>query len=384
MERQDGKTALVTGSTDGVGRVVAKTLSARGVRVLVHGRDASGASASSPRSRRPAVPRVPRRGSVRARRGAATCRRGAAGDRPARPSRQQRRHRLRRCAGRAADQRRWLRIAVRRELPRRLPAHRSAPAADQAKCARPHRQRLLARPAGHRLCRRDVDPRLQRLARLLPEQARADHVHDRSRATSSTGSGVTVNALHPATYMDTTMVRQSGVTPISSVEEGAQAILKLATSPELDGRSGLFFSGQREARADPQAYDAEARQRLKAASVKLVSPPPTEATSAARSSTLKFSAVSRPRRLPRGRLAATFRHLPLRRSCPSSGKKEPRLNVGAKSSSELVDHAPGGGPLRERGSTIPLRRQVRGNCSKSDGNIWHRRCDCRPTVMSVK
>jgi NAD(P)-dependent dehydrogenase (short-subunit alcohol dehydrogenase family) len=27
------------------------------------------------------------------------------------------------------------------------------------------------------------------------------------------GSGVTVNALHPATYMNTTMVRQSGVIP---------------------------------------------------------------------------------------------------------------------------------------------------------------------------
>jgi NAD(P)-dependent dehydrogenase (short-subunit alcohol dehydrogenase family) len=82
------------------------------------------------------------------------------------------------------------------------------------------------------------------------------------------GSGVTVNALHPATYMDTTMVRQSGVTPISSVEEGAEAILKLATSPGLDGRSGLFFNGLREAHADAQAYDAEARERLKAASLK--------------------------------------------------------------------------------------------------------------------
>jgi NAD(P)-dependent dehydrogenase (short-subunit alcohol dehydrogenase family) len=36
---------------------------------------------------------------------------------------------------------------------------------------------------------------------------------------------VTVNCLHPATYMATTMVRQSGVTPISTVEEGAEAIL---------------------------------------------------------------------------------------------------------------------------------------------------------------
>ena len=35
---------------------------------------------------------------------------------------------------------------------------------------------------------------------------------------------VTANCLHPATYMATTMVRQSGVTPISTVEEGAEAI----------------------------------------------------------------------------------------------------------------------------------------------------------------
>ena len=43
------------------------------------------------------------------------------------------------------------------------------------------------------------------------------------------GTGVTVNALHPATFMNTTMVRQFG-TPMSTVEEGADAILKLAAS----------------------------------------------------------------------------------------------------------------------------------------------------------
>jgi NAD(P)-dependent dehydrogenase (short-subunit alcohol dehydrogenase family) len=46
---------------------------------------------------------------------------------------------------------------------------------------------------------------------------------------------ITANCLHPATYMATTMVRQSGVTPISSVEEGAEAILNLAISKALDG-----------------------------------------------------------------------------------------------------------------------------------------------------
>ncbi|MCA0054974.1 MULTISPECIES: SDR family NAD(P)-dependent oxidoreductase [unclassified Mesorhizobium] len=84
------------------------------------------------------------------------------------------------------------------------------------------------------------------------------------------GSGVTVNALHPASYMNTTMVRQAGVTPWSSVEIGADAILNLATSSALEGRSGLYFDGLRESRADAQAYDATARQQLRVLSLDLV------------------------------------------------------------------------------------------------------------------
>ena len=82
-------------------------------------------------------------------------------------------------------------------------------------------------------------------------------------------TGVTVNALHPASYMDTTMVRQAGIAPWSSVETGADAILNLATSPSLEGRSGLYFDGQRESRADAQAYDEKARRRLWALSLEL-------------------------------------------------------------------------------------------------------------------
>ncbi len=44
------------------------------------------------------------------------------------------------------------------------------------------------------------------------------------------GSGVTVNSLHPATYMNTTMVREGGITPISTVEQGGEAILHLASA----------------------------------------------------------------------------------------------------------------------------------------------------------
>jgi len=83
------------------------------------------------------------------------------------------------------------------------------------------------------------------------------------------GSGVIANSLHPSTYMNTTMVRQSGITPASKVETGAEAILQLAVSPKLEGRSGLYFNVMNEARANPQAYDAKARRQLRDISQKL-------------------------------------------------------------------------------------------------------------------
>jgi NAD(P)-dependent dehydrogenase (short-subunit alcohol dehydrogenase family) len=76
------------------------------------------------------------------------------------------------------------------------------------------------------------------------------------------GSGVTVNCLHPATFMNTNMVIESGYAPMSRVEDGADAILNLATSQALEGKTGLYFDGKREARANSQAYDGAARQRL--------------------------------------------------------------------------------------------------------------------------
>ena len=84
------------------------------------------------------------------------------------------------------------------------------------------------------------------------------------------GQNIAVNCLHPATYMNTTMVRLSGVKPISTVEQGGAAILQLIDSPALEDRSGLYFSGMQESRADRQAYDEDARRRLRALSFDLV------------------------------------------------------------------------------------------------------------------
>ena len=74
--------------------------------------------------------------------------------------------------------------------------------------------------------------------------------------------GVTVNALHPASLMETKMVRETFGYTMSTVEKGAEATVRLATSPELEGVTGRYFDGTREARADRQAYDEGARKRL--------------------------------------------------------------------------------------------------------------------------
>jgi NAD(P)-dependent dehydrogenase (short-subunit alcohol dehydrogenase family) len=76
------------------------------------------------------------------------------------------------------------------------------------------------------------------------------------------GTGVSVNALHPASLMDTKMVQETFGYTMSTVEEGTEAVVRLAASPELEGVTGRYFDGRREARADGQAYDKEARQRL--------------------------------------------------------------------------------------------------------------------------
>ena len=83
------------------------------------------------------------------------------------------------------------------------------------------------------------------------------------------GKGIAVQALHPATYMDTSMVRSAGGTPRSTVEEGAAAVMNaiVATAP-----SGSFFIGQTVGTPHAQAADADARRQLRELSRKLTGP----------------------------------------------------------------------------------------------------------------
>ena len=89
-------------------------------------------------------------------------------------------------------------------------------------------------------------------------------------AADLVGTGVSVTALHPATFMDTAMVREAGQRPASSVDEGLRAVLRLVIDPELDGVSGRYFEGATEARPHPDADDPTARGRVRALTEELL------------------------------------------------------------------------------------------------------------------
>lgn len=76
-------------------------------------------------------------------------------------------------------------------------------------------------------------------------------------------AGVTVNALHPATFMPT---KVSPAKPISTIAQGVAATMRVIKEETGTGR---YFNGLAESRAHDQAYDAAARSRLRAVSREL-------------------------------------------------------------------------------------------------------------------
>ena len=265
-----GRTALITGATDGVGRVVARALAQQGWRVLVHGRDRprgealareieqAGGSATFLAADLASLAEVRRLAdAVKQQTGRLdllinNAGIGSVGSAPGRQTSADG-HELRFAVNYLAG---FLLTHLLLPLLRASAPARIVNVASAGQQAIDFSDVMLTRGySGGGAYRQS------KLAQILFTIDLAQELE---------GSGVIANALHPSTYMNTTMVRQSGTTPISTVEDGAAAILQLAVSPTLDGKSGLYFNVLREARADPQAYDAEARRRLHALSLKLV------------------------------------------------------------------------------------------------------------------
>jgi NAD(P)-dependent dehydrogenase (short-subunit alcohol dehydrogenase family) len=73
---------------------------------------------------------------------------------------------------------------------------------------------------------------------------------------------VTVNSLHPATFMPTKIVLEQHGHSVDSLDEGVDATLRLAIGDDVDGVTGKYFNRQTDAHADDQAYDEEAGRRL--------------------------------------------------------------------------------------------------------------------------
>ena len=84
--------------------------------------------------------------------------------------------------------------------------------------------------------------------------------------------GVTMISLHPATLMDTTMVKGIGIPARTTVAEGRDHVMGLITAPVL--QPGAFYvDGKPVPPMDPQAGDAQARARLVALSAELTGVP---------------------------------------------------------------------------------------------------------------
>jgi NAD(P)-dependent dehydrogenase (short-subunit alcohol dehydrogenase family) len=268
------KTVLITGSTDGVGRYVATQLAAAGAKVLIHGRDKARAEALSEEIKRagsdvPAFYQADLSSMAGVRQLADAVLADHArldvfisnagiGSQNGGPGRQT-----------SADGHE-LRFAVN-YLAGFLLAHRLLPLLKQSA---PSRIVNVASLGQHPIDFDDVmitkgysGPRAYAQSKLAQIMFTID------LAEELKGSGVTVNSLHPATYMNTTMVRAGGITPISTVEQGGEAILHLVAGDDVADKSGLFFNGMNEAKANPQAYDAAARKRLRELSLELAGLP---------------------------------------------------------------------------------------------------------------
>ena len=273
MRATGDTTVLVTGATDGLGRNLAAELAGRGATVLVHGRD-------------------PKRGE----RTVDTIRRESGNDRVhlhlADFAELRQVHALAEEAGRAHPE---LHVLINNAgIGSGLPAGR-----ERQESRDGYELRFAVNYLAGFLLTQRLLPLLERSAparvvnvasigqhpidfddpmltrgysgtRAYGQSKLAQIMHAMEIAERVPADRVSANSLHPATYMPTKMVLEEVGRSIDTLETGTAATLRLAIGDELEGVSGKFFDRDREAAAQPQAYDPEARRRLWELSERLV------------------------------------------------------------------------------------------------------------------
>lgn len=256
----EGKTALVTGSTDGLGRALALALAAEGAHVIVHGRNAERGQA--------VVDEITRSGK------------GSASFRAADFASMQE---VRDFADAIAREHPELDLLVNNAgiaFSSERPRHASADGHElqfavnylagwvlvnklraNLKAAAPSRVVNVSSIAAHPIDFDDVmleRPGAQ--ARGYGQSKLAQVTMTVALAPAFERDGITMIALHPATMMDTTMV--AGLGPArTTVAEGLEHVMGLITAPALE--PGAFYVDGKPAQPrDPQPLDADARVRL--------------------------------------------------------------------------------------------------------------------------
>jgi len=263
-----GKTALVTGSTDGLGRELALALAADGAHVIVHGRSAERGKA--------VVEEIQAAGEGSARFIAADFsslqavrdfadtvasdyprldllvnNAGIAFNRAPQRSANTDGHELQFVVNYLAG---WILVnRLRPNLEAAAPS-RIVNVASLSADAIDFDDVMLERPDAHH---RGYGQ--SKLAQVMMTIELAPSFAERS---------VTMISLHPATLMDTTMVKGIGIPARTTVAEGRDHVMGLIRAPSL--QPGAFYvEGKPATPNDAQAADAEARARLVALSTEL-------------------------------------------------------------------------------------------------------------------
>lgn len=271
---ENTRVALITGATSGLGRAVARALAERGMHVLVHGRDPERAQAvageiqaagggkvhtyladlSSLKQTRALADRVSSDHAV------IHLLVNNAGLGPGRPP-----YRKRILSADGHE----LRFAVNYLAPALL-TRRLIPSLKDGEAARIVNVASAAQApidfADLRMDHRYTGVRAYGRSKLALVAFTFD------LAAELANTAITANCLHPATLMNTRMVRRAWIPPMSSLAAGLRAVMNLAVEPTGAAVTGRYFDGLRETKAHAAAYDPTIQSKLRAVTNEILQP----------------------------------------------------------------------------------------------------------------